>query len=111
MQAYVEGVSTRSVDDLVQRLGIDSGISKSQVSRICAGLDEVVGAFRNRRLDHVEFPYVYLDATYLHVRNTDSQVMLEGGRDRHRDHRRRRPRSPRLSTSATPRKKCSGAAS
>jgi transposase-like protein len=74
MEAYVNGVSTRSVDDLVAALGIDSGISKSEVSRICAGLDEVVGAFRTRRLDHIEFPYVYLDATYLHVRNTASQV-------------------------------------
>ena len=74
MEAYVAGVSTRSVDDLVAALGIDSGISKSEVSRICAGLDEVVGAFRTRPLDHVEFPYVYLDATYLHVRNQTSQV-------------------------------------
>ena len=57
------------------------------MSRICAGLDEVVGAFRTRRLDHVEFPYVYLDATYLHVRNQTSQVMLDGRRDRHRHHR------------------------
>ena len=47
-----------------------AGISRSEVSRICAGLDEVVGAFRERRLDHVAFPYVYLDATYLHVRGT-----------------------------------------
>ena len=44
------------------------------MSRICAGLDEIVGAFRTRRLDHIEFPYVYLDATYLHVRNSASQV-------------------------------------
>jgi hypothetical protein len=57
MQAYVEGVSTRSVDDLVQALGIDSGISKSEVSRICARLDVEVDAFRNRILAHVEFPY------------------------------------------------------
>jgi transposase-like protein len=71
----VAGVSTRSVDDLVAALGIDSGISKSEVSRICAGLDEVVGAFRTRSLDHVEFPYLYLDATYLHVRNHASQVV------------------------------------
>jgi transposase-like protein len=68
MEAYVHGVSTRSVDDLVEALGAGSGISKSEVSRICAGLDEVVGAFRTRRLDHTEFPYVYLDATYLNVR-------------------------------------------
>ena len=71
MQAYVEGVSTRSVDDLVQALGIDSGISKSQVSRICAKLDVEVDAFRNRSLAHIEFPYVYLDATYVKARDTD----------------------------------------
>jgi putative transposase len=75
MEAYVHGVSTRAVDDLVAALGVDSGISKSEVSRICAGLDEVVGAFRTRLLDHVEFPYIYLDATYLHVRNTAAQVV------------------------------------
>lgn len=75
MEAYVQGVSTRSVDDLVEAMGVESGISKSEVSRICAGLDEVVGAFRSRRLDHTEFPYVYLDATYLHVRNQTSQVV------------------------------------
>ena len=69
MEAYVHGISTRSVDDLVVALGADSGISKSEVSRICAQLDEVVGAFRTRPLDHIGFPYVYLDATYLHVRN------------------------------------------
>jgi putative transposase len=74
MEAYVNGVSTRSVDDLVAALGVESGLSKSEVSRICAGLDEVVGAFRTRRLDHIEFPYVYVDATYLHVRNQASQV-------------------------------------
>ena len=74
MEAYVNGVSTRSVDDLVAALGVESGISKSEVSRICTGLDEMVGAFRTRRLDHIEFPYVYLDATYLHVRNQSAQV-------------------------------------
>src|SRR6185436_16188754 len=75
MEAYVHGVSTRAVDDLVAALGIDSGVSKSEVSRICAGLDEIVTAFRERRLDHTAFPYVYLDATYLHVRNATSQVV------------------------------------
>ena len=74
MEAYVAGVSTRRVDDLVVALG-GSGISKSEVSRICAGLDEVVGAFRTRRLDHAEFPYVYLDATYLHVRTEHAMVV------------------------------------
>ena len=68
MEAYVHGVSTRSVDDLVAALGIDAGISKSEVSRICAGLDAAVGAFRTRTLGHTTFAYVYLDATYLHVR-------------------------------------------
>ena len=68
MGAYVKGVSTRSVDDLVAALGVSSGISRSEVSRICARLDEAVEAFRARRLDHVRFPYIYLDATYLHVR-------------------------------------------
>ena len=71
MEAYVHGVSTRAVDDLVVAMG-GSGISKSEVSRICAGLDEAVGAFRTRRLDHTEFPYVFLDATYLHVRTSSS---------------------------------------
>ena len=74
MEAYVQGVSTRGVDDLVAAMGA-SGVSKSEVSRICAGLDEVVGAFRTRRLDHAEFPYVFLDATYLHVRTQASQVV------------------------------------
>ena len=69
MEAYVHGVSTRSVDDLVVALGIDTGISKSEVSRICGGLDERVAAFRNRTLGHTAFPYVYLDATYLNVRD------------------------------------------
>jgi putative transposase len=70
MEAYVNGVSTRSVEDLVVALGIDSGISKSEVSRICGGLDETVAAFRSRPLHHTTFPYLFLDATYLHVRRT-----------------------------------------
>ena len=69
MEAYVSGVSTRSVDALVESMGAASGISKSEVSRICAGLDERVAAFRNRTLGHTEFPYVYLDAIYVHVRD------------------------------------------
>jgi len=63
MEAYVHGVSTRSVDDLVKALGADSGISKSQVSRICCELDEELVAFKERPLDHTVFPYVFLDAT------------------------------------------------
>lgn len=69
MEAYVSGVSTRSVDDLVAAMGVASGVSKSEVSRICVGLDERVGAFRNRTLGHVGFAYVFLDATYVHVRD------------------------------------------
>ena len=65
MEAYVHGVSTRKVDDLVTALGANAGVSKSEVSRICAGLDAELAAFRARRLDHVEFPYVFADATYL----------------------------------------------
>ena len=68
MEAYVHGVSTRAVDDLVVAMG-GCGISKSEVSRICAGLDERVAAFRNRTLGHTTFPYVYLDATYVNVRD------------------------------------------
>jgi transposase-like protein len=65
MEAYVHGVSTRKVDDLVLALGLESGISKSEVSRICVQLDEELAAFRGRSLAHIEFPYVFLDATYL----------------------------------------------
>jgi transposase-like protein len=68
MEAWVHGVSTRKVDDLVKALGADSGISKSEVSRICAALDKELEPFRNRPLDHVAFPYVFLDATYIKAR-------------------------------------------
>jgi transposase-like protein len=93
MEAYVSGVSTRSVDDLVAAMGVNAGISRSEVSRICAGLDERVAAFRNRTLGHVAFPYVYLDATYVHVRDdalgqvvsravvVATAVTAEGGRE------------------------------
>jgi putative transposase len=68
MEAYVHGVSTRKVDDLVAALGAASGISKSEVSRICGELDESLAAFRDRPLGHTEFPYMYLDATYVKAR-------------------------------------------
>ncbi|MFI5809338.1 IS256 family transposase [Streptomyces sp. NPDC051561] len=68
MEAYVHGVSTRSVDDLVKALGGDTGISKSEVSRICGALDAELSVFRARPLDHTRFPYVYLDATYCKAR-------------------------------------------
>ncbi len=68
MEAYVHGTSTRKVDDLVVALGVDSGVSKSTVSRICAQLDAQVAQFRDRPLDHAAFPYVFLDATYVKAR-------------------------------------------
>jgi putative transposase len=68
MQAWIEGVSTRKVDDLVAALGVESGISKSEVSRICVQLDSEVAAWRSRPLSTQAFPYVFLDATYCHSR-------------------------------------------
>lgn len=56
MEAYLHGVSTRKVDDLVKALGADTGISKSEVSRICADLDVEVGAFRGRSLAEQQSP-------------------------------------------------------
>jgi len=73
-EAYVQGVSTRRVDDLVQALGM-TGISKSQVSRLCEGLDGEVARFRSRPLDGV-YPYLWLDATYLKVRQHGRVVSL-----------------------------------
>ena len=65
-EAYVQGVSTRSVDDLVKALGMD-GISKSQVSRLCGEIDERVGTFLTRPIEG-DWPYVWLDATYVKAR-------------------------------------------
>jgi len=65
-QAYIEGVSTRKVDDLLQALGL-TGMDKSQVSRICKELTGVIEAFRNRPLEG-SYPYVWLDALYVKVR-------------------------------------------
>ncbi len=65
-EAYVQGVSTRSVDDLVKAMGM-SGISKSQVSRLCGEIDEKIATFLNRPLEG-DWPYIWLDATYLKVR-------------------------------------------
>ncbi|ALC98665.1 transposase [Actinomyces sp. oral taxon 414] len=67
-QAWIEGVSTRKVDDLVKALGNESGISRSTVSRICKDIDEGVKEFLARSLDHTWFPYLFVDATYLDVR-------------------------------------------
>jgi putative transposase len=68
MEAYLHGVSTRKVDDLVQALGVTSGVSKSEVSRICTDLDTEVAAFRDRTLAETAYPYVFLDATYCKAR-------------------------------------------
>lgn len=68
-QAWIEGVSTRKVDDLVRALGNESGISRSTVSRICADIDDGVAEFLARRLDHTWFPYLFVDATYVDVRH------------------------------------------
>lgn len=68
MEAYVHGTSTRKVDDLVAAMGSGAGVSKSEVSRICADLDEDVVAFNGRDLSDQAFPYVFLDATYCKAR-------------------------------------------
>ena len=65
MEAYIGGVSTRKVDALIAALGSQSGISKSQVSRICQEIDQQVQAFLSRPLQESGYAYVYLDATYL----------------------------------------------
>jgi len=66
-EAYVQGVSTRRVDDLAQALGLN-GISKSQVSLVCGELDAEVERFRSRPLGETRYPYVWLDATYVKAR-------------------------------------------
>ena len=68
MEAYVTGTSTRKVDDLVVAMGADTGISKSEVSRICADLDVEVAAFRDRSLAGTAVPYLFLDATFCKAR-------------------------------------------
>jgi transposase-like protein len=73
-EAYVQGVSTRKVEALVQALGI-AGLSKSEVSRLAASLDEQVAAFRTRRLD-AAYPYLWLDARYEHVREDGRVVSM-----------------------------------
>ena len=95
MEAYVHGVSTRGVDDLVEAMGVDAGISKSEVSRICAGLDEIVGAFRTRTLGPHRVP-LRLPRRDLPARAQRHRPgRVDGGRRRHRHHRRRRPGDPR----------------
>jgi putative transposase len=73
-EAYVHGVSTRSVDDLVQAMGM-SGISKSQVSRLCAEIDEKVKAFLSRPIEG-DWPYLWIDATYMKQRQNGRIVSV-----------------------------------
>ena len=73
-EAYVQGVSTRSVDELVRAMGM-SGISKSQVSRLCAEIDDKIKAFLHRPLEG-DWPYIWLDATYLKVRQNGRIVSV-----------------------------------
>ncbi|MFN8109717.1 MAG: IS256 family transposase [Thermoleophilia bacterium] len=72
MEAYVNGVSTRKVERVIEQLGV-SGMSKSQVSRLCAGLDEQVTAFQQRPLEG-RYPYLWLDAKIERVREADGRV-------------------------------------
>jgi transposase-like protein len=73
-EAYVQGISTRSVDELVKALGM-TGISKSQVSRLCAEIDTRVGAFLDRPIEG-DWPYLWIDATYLKVREAGRIVSV-----------------------------------
>jgi putative transposase len=73
-EAYVQGVSTRSVDELVKAMGM-SGISKSQVSRLCTEIDERVNAFLSRPIEG-DWPYLWIDATYLKVREAGRIVSV-----------------------------------
>jgi putative transposase len=73
-EAYIQGVSTRSVDELVKSMGM-TGISKSQVSRLCEEIDERVGAFLSRPIEG-DWPYLWIDATYLKVRQAGRIVSV-----------------------------------
>jgi len=73
-EAYIQGVSTRSVDELVKAMGM-GGISKSQVSRLCAEIDERVQAFLNRPIEG-DWPYLWVDATYVKVREAGRIVSV-----------------------------------
>jgi putative transposase len=73
-EAYIQGISTRSVDDLVKALGM-SGISKSQVSRLCEEIDEKVQAFLDRPIEG-DWPYLWIDATYVKVRQNGRIVSV-----------------------------------
>ena len=97
MTAYITGTSTRKVDDLVKALGCGTGISKSSVSRICQHIDADVVVLRNRDLGHQPFVYVWLDATYVHVREAGqvtSKAVVIPRHPRHQHHHRTTPPIP-----------------
>ena len=73
-EAYVQGVSTRSVDELVKAMGM-TGISKSQVSRLCTEIDDKIRAFLHRPLEE-DWPYLWLDATYVKARENGRIVSV-----------------------------------
>ena len=87
-EAYIQGISTRSVDDLVQAMG-GSGISKSQASRLCQDIDDRVHAFLDRPIEG-NWPYLWLDATYVKTRQagrivSGAVMVAVGERDKTRD--------------------------
>ena len=88
-EAYIKGVSTRSVDDLVQAMGM-TGISKSQVSRLCELIDGKVKTFLERPIEG-DWPYLWIDATYLKVRR-GGRIVSVAVHHRHRRQRRRKAR-------------------
>jgi putative transposase len=88
-EAYIQGVSTRSVDELVKAMGM-SGISKSQVSRLCAEIDERVNAFLDRPIEG-DWPYLWIDAT-LRESPGGRAHRLGGGNNRRRSQQRRNAR-------------------
>ena len=91
--AWIEGVSTRKVDDLVKALGNESGISRSTVSRICKDIDEGVHEFLSRRLDHTWFPYLFA-RRHLPGRESGAPGGLPGAGGGHRRVGRRPPGDP-----------------
>ena len=121
-EAYIQGISTRSVDDLVKALGM-SGISKSQVSRLCAEIDEKVTAFLGRPIEG-DWPYLWIDATYVKARAEGrivSMAVIIGGRGETAtagarcsawtsDHPRPRP-SGRRSSASSPAAACAASGS
>ena len=98
-EAYVQGISTRSVDDLVKAMGM-SGISKSQVSRLCEEIDGKVKAFLERPIEG-DWPYLWIDATYLKVRR-GGRIVSEGTNSRRKgDDSLQRSKGPRKGSSAS----------